>query len=102
MRVEVQDLFFHKGRSIYENINGWRLTVPLIFRPGTLDDSFGVFEVFQAAILDLSRRTGRRAVSGGHAPTVLAEMWDRRRPLWEYPTCSREHHQTIIVAFGHL
>src|SRR6185503_4299571 len=63
----------------------------LTFRPGTLDDSLAVFEVFQESILDLSRRTGVMAVSGGHDATVLAEMWERRRPLWEHLARTAEY-----------
>src|SRR5262245_39739669 len=63
----------------------------LSFRPGVIDDSRAVFEVFQEAILDLSERTGVMAVSGGHDPVVLSEMWERRRPLWEHLARTAEH-----------
>ena len=46
----------------------------LTFRPGTLNDSLAVFEVFQEAILDLSRRTGVMVVSGGHDPTRIPSV----------------------------
>lgn len=65
--------------------------MPIIFRPGSLDDSFAIYEVFQEAILDLSQRTGVMAVSGGHDPAVLAAMWERRRSLWEHLARTAEH-----------
>lgn len=63
----------------------------ITYRPGAFDDSLAVFDVFQEAILDLSQRTGVMAVSGGHDPDVLAEMWPRRRPLWEHLARTAEH-----------
>jgi GNAT superfamily N-acetyltransferase len=67
------------------------VNVPLTFRPGVLDDSLAIFQVFQEALLDLSQRTGVMAVTGGNDPDVLAQMWERRRPLWEHLARTADH-----------
>lgn len=54
------------------------------FRRGTIDDSLAVFEVFEAALLDLSRKMGVMALTGGDDPETPGEMWTRRKPLFEH------------------
>jgi len=54
------------------------------FRPGTLEDSFTVFEVFIQAIMDLGQRMGIDVISGGADPANREQMWQRRRPLFEH------------------
>jgi GNAT superfamily N-acetyltransferase len=61
------------------------------FRPGTFDDSHTVYKIFQQSILDLSQRLGVMAITGGHDATVLAQMWDRRRSLFEHLANTAEH-----------
>jgi GNAT superfamily N-acetyltransferase len=56
----------------------------LTFRPATLDDSFTVFKIFETSITDLSRRLGVMAITEGDDPAVLAELWQRRQPLFEH------------------
>ena len=58
--------------------------MPMTFRPGTLADSYTVYDIFQQAMLDLSQRLGVMAITGGNEPTVLAQLWERRRPLFEH------------------
>ncbi len=64
---------------------------PLTFRPGTLADSHTVFTIFQKAILDVSQRLGVMAITGGNDPAVLAQLWERRRPLFEHLARTAEH-----------
>lgn len=56
----------------------------LTFRPATLADSHTVYTIFQQSILDLGRRLGVMAVTGGDNPQVLAQLWASRRPLFEH------------------
>ncbi len=53
-------------------------------RPGTPADSPAVFDVFVAAILDLSRRVGSSVLAGGQDPASLQRLWEWRRPLLEH------------------
>jgi hypothetical protein len=63
----------------------------LTLRPGTLEDSRTVFDIFLDAIQDLSRRQGAVAITGGRDPEVLAALWDSRRPLLEHLAGTAEH-----------
>ncbi len=56
----------------------------LTFRPGTRDDSAAVFDIFRQSIMDLGQRIGAMPITGGHDPAVLAQLWERRRPLFEH------------------
>lgn len=56
----------------------------IAFRPGTLEDSFAVFEVFVQAVTDLGQRMGIEVISGGYDPAAREEMWGRRRPLFKH------------------
>ena len=53
-------------------------------RPGTLDDTIAVYNVFQKSALDLGQRLGSMAITGGEDPAVLEKLWERRRPLFEH------------------
>lgn len=63
----------------------------VVFRPGTLADTRAVYDLFEASLLDLSRRLGVMAVTGGDDPAVLAQLWDERRPLFEHLARTAEH-----------
>lgn len=56
----------------------------LSFRRGTVDDSFVVFKIFEASLMDLSDRQGVMAVTGAGDPMVRAELWTRRKPLFDH------------------
>lgn len=56
----------------------------ITFRRGTVDDSHTVYEIFGAALFDLSERQGVMAIAGANDPKVRAELWMRRRPLFEH------------------
>ncbi len=60
--------------------------MPITYRPGTLDDTRAVYEIFLQSVSDLGQRMGVQAITGGDNPTVMAELWQRRRPLFEYLT----------------
>ena len=65
--------------------------MPVTFRPGTFDNSHLVYDIFQQSILDLSQQLGVMAITGGHDATALAQMWDRRRSLFEHLANTAEH-----------
>jgi GNAT superfamily N-acetyltransferase len=65
--------------------------MPVTFRPGTLDDSHTVFQIFLSALLDLSQRLGVMAITGGNDPDVLERLWATRRPLFEHLALTAEH-----------
>jgi GNAT superfamily N-acetyltransferase len=56
----------------------------ITYRPGTLDDSRIVYEIFEAALLDLSERLNVTAITGAQDPDVRAKLWQLRRPLFEH------------------
>lgn len=54
------------------------------FRPGTLDDSYAVFCLFEESLADLARRLGETRAMSIDDPETLAAMWTRRRSLYEH------------------
>ena len=58
--------------------------MPIMYRKGTLDDSYAVFKVFTHSIVDLSERTNVMAITGGNDPEVLSSLWQRRKPMFEF------------------
>jgi GNAT superfamily N-acetyltransferase len=54
------------------------------FRPGTLEDSYRVFVLFEYTLSDLSHRLGLTSTGGPVAPEHLAKMWLERRSLYEH------------------
>ncbi len=58
--------------------------MPITVRPGTAEDSYAVFRIFVTTISDLGARTGTQGITGGDDPAVLADLWDRRRSLFEH------------------
>lgn len=56
----------------------------LTFRPAAADDLFAMFQIYQAALIDLGHRMGFMPITGGDDPAVLAHLWERRRPLFEH------------------
>ena len=61
------------------------------YRPGTPDDSYATFQVFLESITDLSQRQGVAALTGGDDPALLANLWERRRPLYDHLARTAEH-----------
>ena len=56
----------------------------LTFRPGTVADSYSVFNIFEETLADLTRRFGSNTPTSVSDPTALAQMWQERRPLYEH------------------
>lgn len=54
------------------------------FRPGTLGDSYAVYQIFMQSILDLSQRLNVMAITGGNDPAGRARLWESRRSLFEH------------------
>ena len=56
----------------------------ITYRPGTIDDSYAVFQVFNATIMDYSERKNVEGITGGSDPEVLRSLWQKRRPMFEF------------------
>lgn len=56
----------------------------ITYRPGTIDDSFAVFQVFLKSIMDYSARMNVQAITGGNDPEMLASIWEKRKPLFDF------------------
>lgn len=54
------------------------------FRPGSLDDSYAIFHLFEESLADLARRLGHTGAMSIDDPDALAAMWTRRRSLYEH------------------
>ena len=63
----------------------------IVIRRSTIEDSYACFQIFLAAIDDLGRRTGTMGITGGTDPKVLAELWERRRSLFEHLAQTAEY-----------
>lgn len=60
------------------------------FRPGTLDDSYAAFYLFEESLADLARRLGETRAMSIDDPETLAAMWLRRRSLYEHLASSAD------------
>ncbi|MBL8101573.1 MAG: GNAT family N-acetyltransferase [Anaerolineales bacterium] len=56
----------------------------ITYRIGTLDDSFSAFKVFLKSIMDYSERMNVMAITGGNDPEMLASIWEKRKPLFDF------------------
>ena len=56
----------------------------LIYRNGTIEDSYSVFQVFTQSIIDLGDRTNVMAITGGNDPEVMKSLWERRKPVFDF------------------
>lgn len=56
----------------------------LIYRRGTLEDSYSIFQVFVRTIMDYSERMNVMAITGGNDPQVLESLWKQRKSMFEY------------------
>jgi GNAT superfamily N-acetyltransferase len=64
---------------------------PLTFRPGTYDDSYTVFTIFERSLADLVRRFGSTEPTSAADPQALQRMWDERQSLYEHLANTCEH-----------
>jgi ribosomal protein S18 acetylase RimI-like enzyme len=62
----------------------------ITYRPGTAEDSYAVFLVFEHALADLLRRMGHDAPTSIADPAELAAMWDERRGLYDHLALTAE------------
>lgn len=58
----------------------------IIYRTGTLKDSYDVFQICFRSIMDYSERMNVMAITGGNDPDVLDSMWQRRKSMFEFLT----------------
>ncbi|HCR70441.1 MAG TPA: hypothetical protein DIW23_03275 [Anaerolineae bacterium] len=56
----------------------------IIYRQGTLEDSFAVFQVFLKSIMDYSKRMNVQAITGGDDPEKLESLWETRKPMFDF------------------
>lgn len=63
----------------------------ITYRPGTAADSYAVFCVFEEALADLLRRHGHDEPTSWAEPEKLAQMWQKRRPLYEHLALTASH-----------
>jgi GNAT superfamily N-acetyltransferase len=54
------------------------------YRPGTIEDSQAVFQIFVRTIMDYSARMNVMAITGGDDPDVLESLWRKRRSMFEF------------------
>ncbi|NOH04769.1 MAG: GNAT family N-acetyltransferase [Chloroflexi bacterium] len=56
----------------------------ITYRPGNVEDSFAVFQVFLKSIMDYSERMNVQAITGGNDPQKLNSIWRIRKPLFNF------------------
>ena len=56
----------------------------ITYRPGTMEDSQAVFEIFVESIMDYSTRMNVMAITGGNDPEGIDSLWQKRRPMFEF------------------
>ncbi|MBK9125292.1 MAG: GNAT family N-acetyltransferase [Chloroflexi bacterium] len=61
------------------------------FRPGTTNDSYAMFGVFRAAVVDLQRRIGMEVAANAFDPAEVDAAWQRYRPLFQHLAEHNEH-----------
>jgi GNAT superfamily N-acetyltransferase len=54
------------------------------YRPGTVEDSHAIFQVFTQSLIDYGTRMNVMAITGGNDPVVLESLWQRRRSMFEF------------------
>jgi len=63
----------------------------IIYRPGTLEDSRSVFQVFVKSIMDYSKRMNVMGITGGENPEVMRSLWEGRKPMFEFLARTASH-----------
>ena len=66
-------------------------TMTIMYREGTIADSYAVFQVFTQAIIDLGERTNVMAITGGNDPELMQSLWQRRKPMFEFLADTAAH-----------
>lgn len=67
------------------------MTEPVVFRPGTVADSYAVFHLFEHVLADLIRRLGYNQPTSADDPDALAQMWEERRSLYDHLARTASH-----------
>jgi hypothetical protein len=67
----------------------------ITLRPGTIDDSYDVFTLFEETLADLSRRLGVREQTSWQDPAALERMWQERRSLYEHLARTAAHFWVV-------
>lgn len=73
-------------------------TAEVSYRRGNLADSRDVYDVFVAAIVDLSERLNVMAITGAQDSEVRKKLWQRRKPLFDH--LARTAHQFWLAESG--
>ncbi len=63
----------------------------ITYRPGTVNHSYSVFQVFTRSLVDLGERTNVMAITGGNDPGVIASLWESRGPLFRFLAQTAAH-----------
>lgn len=66
-------------------------STPVTFRPGSLEDSYTVFYLFEETLADLFRQLGLKERTSWSDPAVLEKMWQERRSLYEHLARTADH-----------
>src|SRR5215216_567694 len=56
----------------------------LIYRKGTMEDTYSVYQVFTKSIMDFGERTNVMAITGGNDPEIMKSLWQLRKPMFEF------------------
>ncbi len=60
------------------------MSAPVTYERGEIDDNYAAFLLFEEALADLVTRFGFAGTTSWEDPDELAQMWQRRRPLYEH------------------
>ncbi|MBZ0298466.1 MAG: GNAT family N-acetyltransferase [Anaerolineae bacterium] len=61
------------------------------FRPGTLDDSYALHQVFRSALIDLNQRLGLLPATWVDEPERAEKSWQRFRSMLDHLTRTADH-----------
>ena len=56
----------------------------LLYRKGTTEDTYAVYQVFTKSIMDFGERTNVMTITGGNDPEVMKSLWQRRKPMFDF------------------
>ena len=56
----------------------------ILYRPGSEDDSYTVFTIFEHSLAELLKRLGSNAPTSYDDPMALARMWEERKSLYSH------------------
>ncbi len=63
----------------------------IVYRPGTVADSYAIFLLFEESLADLIRRFGQTEATSWSDAEALARTWVERQSLYDYLARSAEH-----------